>query len=50
MLDNELTRILDIKEEMDLKLIEAYQKIDEFQTYKNKLLVVLVFIYFNLNI
>lgn len=36
MLDKELTRILDIKEKTDEKLIEAYKEIAEFETYKKE--------------
>lgn len=39
LLDKELGRILDIKEETDQKLIEAYKVIAEFETYKNKITV-----------
>lgn len=44
MLDRELTRILDIKEETDQKLIEAYKRIAEFEQFKNKITILLVFI------
>lgn len=47
MLDKELSRILDIKEETDQKLIEAYKVIAEFETYKNKITVLLVCIKIN---
>lgn len=42
MLDKELTRILDIKEKTDEKLIEAYKEIAEFETYKKKINVLSV--------
>jgi hypothetical protein len=42
ILDKELTRILDIKEETDQKLIEAYNQIAEFETSKNRISVLLV--------
>lgn len=42
ILDRELVRILDVKEETDQKLIEAYKQIAEFETYKNKITVLLV--------
>lgn len=35
---------MDIKEETDQKLIEAYKQISEFEVLKNKQLVLLVFI------
>lgn len=44
MLEKELTRILDIKENTDAKLIEAYRKITEFEAYKKKIIVLSVFI------
>jgi len=44
MLDKELTRILDIKEETDQHLIEAYKKIAELETNKNQISLLLVFI------
>lgn len=43
LLEKELTRILDIKEETDQKLIEAYQQISEFENHKNKITCLLVF-------
>lgn len=43
LLEKELTRVLDIKEETDQKLIEAYQQISEFENYKNKITCLLVF-------
>lgn len=44
MLDKELTRILDIKEETDQHLTEAYKKIAELETHKNQNSLLLVFI------
>jgi len=44
MLDKELTRILDIKEETDQHLIEAFKKIAELETQKNQISLLLVFI------
>lgn len=47
MLDKELSRILDIKEETDQKLIEAYKVIAELETFKNKITVLMVCIKIN---
>lgn len=44
MLDKELTRILDIKEETDQQLIEAYKQIAELEAFKNQISLLLVFI------
>jgi len=44
MLDKELNRILDIKEETDKHLIEAYKQIAELETYKNQISLLLVYI------
>jgi len=44
MLDKESTRILDIKEETDQHLIEAYKKIAKLETHKNQNSLLLVYI------
>lgn len=43
LLEKELTRVLDIKEETDQKLIKAYQQISELENHKNKITDLLVF-------
>jgi len=43
MLDKELNRILDIKEETDKKLIEAYQQISDLEIFKSKTAILSVF-------
>lgn len=43
MLNKELIRILDIKEETDKKLIDACNQIAEFETCTGKLTALLVF-------
>lgn len=49
MLDKELNRVLDIKEETDQKLIDAYQQIAEFETLNEKIASLLVLNFFIYN-
>lgn len=42
MLDKELNRILDIKEETDQHLLKAYHQITELDDYKTKTTILLV--------
>lgn len=49
MLDKELNRILNIKEETDQKLIEAYQQISDLEIFKSKTAILLVFEVLNLS-
>lgn len=46
MLEKELTRVIDIKEAVDQKLIEAYKQIALLEDYKSEKNVLLVFILF----
>lgn len=45
MLERELTRILDIKEETDKKVIEAFKEIENCKQLKNRITVLSVFIF-----